>query len=650
MPEYHMTLEELKEAAFKRKVEREVDRKVTLANEAGKRERARDRSKRSKNNKIARARTGSGEKTLSKERTKLRQMEEKHITAEIQELASRELAKRDLTMFAKKFMPTYDPGWVHIDIAKRLVQFMEDVQAEKSPRLMLFMPPRHGKSQLASIFFPAFLLGHNPTFEIIASSYAVSLPIGFSRKVKTLIQTKVFTEMFEKTRLSKESQAAEAWLTSRGGGYVAAGVGGGITGKGAHVFIVDDPVKDAQEADSETIREANWDWWGSTAKTRLAPGGGVLVIQTRWHDDDLSGRLIRQMTEQRGELNELIEETADMIALTENIEDAEALQSQIDGYEDELTTIDDWEVVSYPAIAVDNEYIQFGTRKVVRPEDMDMDDAARIAKAMDEDPTQSVSGFRLLRKKGEPLHESRFPLPRLKNMKRSMQPRHWSALYQQNPVPDEGEFFQKDMFRYTPQPVSTKGMHIYSAWDLAIGQKQTNDFTVGVVAAIDFNDNVHILDVIRFKGDAFRIVEALLDVEKKYSPLMLGIEKGQLEMAIRPQLLRRMQERKLFPTLAEGRDALVPITDKIVRARPLQGRMQQGMVHFPSNQPWVEPLQQEMLRFPGGVHDDQVDAMAWLLRMTLKRAAPQRPKSKVGKSWKDRLKGMSNRDRDPMSA
>jgi len=578
------------------------------------------------------------QKRMARLALKEKEVKKKAVTAATmadRELASRVLARRRLLHFIQKFKPDYEPGWVHEDICDRLERFLQDVVDKKSPRLILAMPPRHGKSEIASKNFPAYILGHHPTFEIIASSYNVSLPMGFSRKVRDMMQTPTYKAIFPKATLSKSSQAAEAWATTAGGGYVAAGVGGGITCKGAHVFIIDDPVKDAEEADSETMREKTWDWWGSTAKTRLAPGGGTLVIQTRWHDDDLSGRMILQMQEQTAELEELIAEARDRIAAASNDLERANIQGEIKSYQFEMDSIDKWEIVSYPAIATDDEYEDLETHQIIQGKDIiDLED-----------------GYRLLREKDEPLHESRFPYSRLLNMRRSMQPRHWSALYQQNPVPDEGVYFTKGMFRMEPYtPVGHK-YNVYIAWDLAIGEKQTNDYTVGAVIGVDYLDQIHVLDIIRGRWDALGIVETIIDTAMRYKPQLVGIEKGHLEMAIKPILARRMQERKAFFTLAEGKDALTPINDKSVRARPLQGRMQQGMVFFPSNQPWVEQAVFELMRFPGGVHDDIVDALSWVVRMAMRFPAPRAPKAQEHASWKDKLKAFTQGagSKDPMS-
>jgi hypothetical protein len=176
--------------------------------------------------------------TPEPEEEKLSTLEEKARA----ELALRFLTRKRLLPFVERFNPDYQAGWVHKDICQRLEDFSKDVAEKKSPRLMLFMPPRHGKSTLASVAFPAWHLGRNPEHEFISCSYSGSLAMAFSRKVRGLSREDGFKSAF-KTRLDPQSQSAEAWLTTSGGGFVAAGVGGGITGKGAHILVIDDPVK-----------------------------------------------------------------------------------------------------------------------------------------------------------------------------------------------------------------------------------------------------------------------------------------------------------------------------------------------------------------------------------------------------------------------
>ena len=494
-----------------------------------------------------------------------------------QELAARALAKRDLIFFTQRLNPRYHAGWVHQDIARRLKRFSEHVAAGLSPRLMILMPPRHGKSELASRMFPAWHLGHHPDHEIISCAYNVSLAESFSRKVKEAIEDPSYQSVFT-TRLHPDFRSNGEWAVANArGGYVAAGVGGGITGKGAHILLIDDPIKNAEEADSAETREKLWDWYGSTAYTRLAPGGGVLVIQTHWHDDDLAGRLKTAMRE-----------------------DPEA---------------DQFEVVVYPAIAEHDEYLD---------EDTDLIE-------YDTCPARG----RLLRSKGAALHPERYDVMKLMRIKKTIPPRFWSALYQQNPVPDDGAYFLKEHFRRSSLP-DRRRCNVFVAWDFAISEKAQNDYTVGVVGLQDDNDVLHVVDVVRFKsGDGMYIVESILNLCQKWhnSSLVLGFEDGQIFRAIQSLLKKRMRERNYYPST----QLLKPITDKLARARPLQGRMQQGMVSFVDGAGWFDAARTEMLRFPAGAHDDQVDALAWMTTMAVGREPPQKQQTKAPASWKDKL-------------
>lgn len=524
-------------------------------------------------------------------------------------LAERILARRRLLQFTKLTHPRYSAGWVHDDICRRLERFSQQVADGLSPRLMLLMPPRHGKSELASIRFPAWHLGHFPHHELINVGYNLDLPMGFSRKVREIFRDPQYQAVFPDARLDPDSQSVEKWNTTAGGGFTAAGRGGGITGKGAHILIVDDPIKDQEEADSVLVRDKLWDWYQSTAYTRLAPGGGVLVIQTWWNDDDLAGRLQNAMA--------------------------------LIGKEDAPEGIDEFELIKYPALSEAWEIRDENTFEIIR---------------LSEPPTALEPHQTLLRPKDFCLHEDRYPTASLKRIRANLQPRIWSALYQQNPVPDEGMYFRKEYFRYYKDRPGLLGMRVYTAWDYAIGEKQQNDWTVGVTVLQDERDNIYVLDIERFKGDAYQIVESMLDVAAKWSvvpgvgtpvPYLMGAEDGQIWRAVEPLLTKRMLERKEYPPY----EVLRPMTDKMARARPLQGRMQQGRVYFPEEASWRAVAEKEFLRFPAGVHDDIVDATAWAVHLALTQSPPRLDDApKPLPSWKDKLFGMLTGGGSHMSA
>lgn len=520
------------------------------------------------------------------------------------EIAKRVLARRSLIQFTKRFYPQYTPGWVHYDIARRLEQFMRDVENKRSPRLMLLVPPRHGKSELASIRFPAFILGHHPEWEVINCGYNLDLPMKFSRKVREIVRDPGYKPLFSNSMLDPDSQSAEAWNTTAGGGFTAAGVGGGITGKGATVLIIDDPIKNQEEADSIIVRDGLWDWYWSTAYSRLAPGGGILVIQTWWHDDDLAGRLQQKMRTEEGS--------------------------------------DQFVIIKYPALAEKWEYRNKETDLIERydtPLAVEHEVLRTDARAKGEaEPIAVNDTYDLLRMPGEALHPQRYDERMMTSMRANQPPRIWSALYQQNPVPDEGVYFKKEYFRYEPVSPAAYQRNVYQAWDFAIGEKQVNDYTVGVTLIQDETDALHLVEVIRFRGDSFTIVEEMLNAVERWgaeptAPLTLGVEDSQIWKAVKPLFEKRCSERRLYPPF----EVLKPLTDKLARARSLQGRMQQGRVYFPKDAPWLNDVHTELLRFPAGAHDDIVDAMAWAVNLCVGRSPRVVPKPKHMLGWRDKL-------------
>ncbi len=495
-----------------------------------------------------------------------------------QEIARRELAKRHLLAFILRYEPKYLAGWFHKLLCDELMRFLEDVVDGLSPRLMITVPPRHGKSLVASQYFPAWALGNYPDLEFINTSYAQSLQMDFSRKIQEIVRTPDYGLLFDGLQVTKGNEAVERWSLSdkhglrTGGGVLAAGVGGPITGRGAHVALIDDPVKNREEAESPTVREGAKSWYSSTLYTRLAPGGGVLVIQTRWHDDDLSGWLLTEMAEAEKEMQETGEwpEEADR-----------------------------WRVLDFPAIATHDE---------------------------------------AYRKTGEALHPERYPLKALKKIKRSLAPRDWAALYQQNPQVEEGAYFQKKMIRYY-RSNPPKYMDIYAAGDLAISKKEWADYTVFMVVGVDEHENIYVLEEYRGRGwDADKIIDVMFEIHRKWKPRRFGLEKGHISMTLDAILERRKKDAKLYDLVIE--ELKTGKADKELRARSIQGLMSLGKVFWPEGALWVDDHLNELLRFPNGVKDDRVDADAWIGRMLAEQAyiGTGRPKKKPT-SWRKKLAG-----------
>lgn len=217
--------------------------------------------------------------------------------AKLAEELGREVLRRDLLRFVVALKADYQAGWVHRVVCDRLQRFYREVKQGLSPRLILNLQPRAGKSLLSSIAFPAWLLGREPTWEVVVASYSKDLSTDFSVKARDLTNVEEYRRIFPDFEPHPFDNTKSKWATRQGGSYLAVGVGGPLTGRGAHALIIDDTVKNREDAESRAERERVWHWYTSTAYTRLAQGGGVLVLQTRWHEDDLCGRLIAQAKE-----------------------------------------------------------------------------------------------------------------------------------------------------------------------------------------------------------------------------------------------------------------------------------------------------------------------------------------------------------------
>lgn len=425
------------------------------------------------------------------------------------ELLQRRQARSGLLAFTQYTNPAYVPAAHHRLIAEKL----EAVARGEILRLIICMPPRHGKSELASRRFPAWYLGNYPLNPIIAASYNSELAGDFGREVRNIVASPEYRALFD-VKLAQDSQAANRWHTDKGGAYVAAGVGTAITGRGAKILLIDDPFKDREEADSEIRRQRVKDWYTSTAYTRLMPGGAVIVIQTRWHDDDLAGWLLSEA--ERGG--------------------------------------DQWDVLSLPAIAHDNA----------------------------------------------PLWPEWYPLERLEQIRAVLPARDWNALYQQNPIPDDGDYFKADWFADYETP--PKQLNIYGASDYAVTDGG-GDFTEHGVFGVDANGNLYVLDWWFGQTSSDVWIEKKCDLIIRHNPACWFGEAGPIRRAVEPFLLNRMTERNAFCRI----EWLPSIADKEARARGFQGMASMGKVFLPKNAPWKGHVLNQLMRFPAGKHDDAVD-------------------------------------------
>lgn len=349
-------------------------------------------------------------------------------------------------------------------------------------------------------------------------------------------------------------------------------------------LILDDLVKDIEAADSALQRDNTWNWYISTAYTRLAPGGGVLAVMTTWHEDDYAGRIQQLMKSGEGDV---------------------------------------FEIVKYPAInELGDEYL------------LPNDHIAQLP------PGSTVpEGATMTRPMGMAVHPERYDTEALLRIKRNFyaagQKRMWASLYQQEPTPDDGAYFTKSMFKYYRHKLAEHELHVYQSWDWAITEKAQSDYTVGVTIAQDKDDNLYLLDVYRFKlDDGQEIMARVVEYAKLWNPILIGFEDGSILKSLLSTFTKTCAEKNFYPSY----EVLPTLTDKMVRAQPLRGRMQVGKFWVRENAPWKDEYLTEMLRFPAGKHDDQVDATAHCVRLTMSKNAPRIPEPVAPKSWKDKLK------------
>lgn len=398
---------------------------------------------------------------------------------------------------------------------------------------MINMPPRHGKSELGSRRFPAWFLGNNPEATIMSASYNLNKAEEFGGEVRDIVNSASYRNLFPNVQLKEDTRAKGFWRTSQGGFYIAAGVGTALTGRGTvgPIVLIDDPLKDREEADSERTRETVKQWYSSVVLSRFPRA--VIVVQTRWHEDDLTGWLLEEQA--RGG--------------------------------------DKWEILELPAISPD----------------------------------------------GHALWPEFYPLDQLERIKRATLPRDWSALYQQRPAPDEGAYFKRDWFRwYDEKP---KQLRIYGASDYAVTEGD-GDYTVHIVVGIDPEDNLYVLDLWRGQTASDAWVGEWLNLVRTHKPLMWVEEQGQIIKSIGPFLEKRMREERVYCR----REQVASAADKPTRSRSIQARTSMGKVYLPSKAPWLADFTQELLVFPAGKHDDQVDAFGLIGRMLDELIPASKPK------------------------
>jgi predicted phage terminase large subunit-like protein len=412
-----------------------------------------------------------------------------------------------------------------------LIEKLEAVANGSTRNLAVFMPPGSAKSTYCSILFPVWYFANHPDRSIVAASHTLELGEKWGRRNRNLVAEHSHTLGIE---LSSDSQAAGRWSLSTKGEYLAAGVGSAITGYRADLGIIDDPVKSREDADSKIMRDRAWEWYQSDFRTRLKPSGSTILIQTRWHEDDLAGRILAEMER---------------------------------GY-------DQWEIISLPAEALEGDALGRAPGEMLWG-----DDTYGYAK-------------------------------HLQHEKETQPPRNWAALFQQNPVPDTGKYFEEGWLKpYTETP-PLENLHIYGASDFAV-TSDGGDYTVHLVVGVDQNNKMFLLDLWRKRTSTDKWIDAWCDLVIRWKPLEWGTEAGQIKSSIGPFIERRARERRVYTYTR----TFPSKHDKSVRAQSIRGRMALNGLYVPVHAHWYGEFLSECLSFPMGKHDDQVDCLSLIGQM-----------------------------------
>lgn len=408
-------------------------------------------------------------------------------------------------------------------------------------RLIINIPPRHGKSISASVAFVAWMLGHDPTERVVAVSYAADLALKFARDTKRVMETRWYQEVFPAARLGGRAATHDFETTKRGSRYTTS-IDGALTGLGGNVFVIDDP-NPASDAHSAAGRQKVIEWYQNTLVSRAnnARRSVIIVVQQRVHVDDLSGYLLE---------NEA----------------------------------GDWTHLNLPAIAARDERI------AIRP------------------------NFWHERRVGDLLDPIREDHATLAQRRRSMTSQTFSAQYQQEPVPDDGEIVKWSWFkRYTAQLSVETGDRYVQSWDTASKAGELNDFSVCTTWLIKGRD-YYLMDVWRGRVTFPDLKRQVYIQAQRWGIDVLLIE----DKGSGTQLIAQLQE--------EDNDRLprpiarVPKEDKVTRMAAQTAWIEQGHVHLPPERSWLATFQSEILQFPNGKHDDQVDSVSQFLHWATERS------------------------------
>ena len=498
----------------------------------------------------------------------------------------------------KKVFPEWEWGW---EYQLYLFEKLALVSSGECRRLMIFMPPRHGKSETVTFRYTAWRLLCEPGLNVIVGSYNQRLANKASRRIQRIVdegrltaETERREEEFKQDVQDKHDGVARAvesedaaagstdtkrkqktpkgvtlarsvaeWETGGGGTVRAVGVGAGIAGFGAGLVVIDDPVRNRADAESETYRDKVWDWFNDDIYTRLEPNAAIILIQTRWHEDDLAGRLLKEMEDEGGEK---------------------------------------WEVVKLPAIAEDEvQSSSFSLSPASEGEKIQNGQAK--ACTLNADP--------LGRKPGEALCPERYDVKALEQRRRKLGSYSFAALYQQEPVPSKGVKFKREWFRKIVDE-APKGLRWKRGYDLAVSLKTSADYTASFRCAYDKDNNLYISGGYRSRIEYPEQRRYIIERLRAERDTEHGVEAALHGKALIQDL--RSDPRNRAFAFKEIKVA----ADKLTRALAWLNLAEAGKL-FLVRGAWIDEFVDEVSKFPHGKHDDQIDAVSVAVSMLAKK-------------------------------
>lgn len=496
------------------------------------------------------------------------------------ERVTRQLARDSYAAFRHYMWPDYKDGPHNLILAEELEAvelFIRTQGQEGNGRLVVCMPPRYGKTTDGARLFPPWVLGRNPDSRVAITSYAASLSDAHSRAVRNYVTSKRYSNLFGEqstvdvpVSISDDSASVSDWdlAEPHRGGCVSRGVGGGLSGKGAHLLIIDDPTPDIETANSESHQRKLKDWYESVAYQRLEKGAAIVIIQTRWNPNDLVGQLLKKM-----------------------------------GSDDPFA--DQWRVVFLPAFALEEEQYP----------KTDAEFKENLARGV----FIPMGGDQLGRKPGEPLWTDKYSLEAVKKQQANMSPNVFAALHQQLPRAISGGYFDEADIGFIEPGLIPEELTWCAYVDLALGNSKKSDFNSVMPGTIlpetgDFvcRDLLRVRELNQFLRKLKMVMQ---DPINKH--VIWGIESTAFQTLV-------FEEFRKDPTLANvAMVKVIPQESKEDRAMRVSMRGKDG--HFKLvKAPWNPIAIREMLDFPQGLHDDVVDDASGDLYMIARYSKPKR--------------------------